>query len=522
MKREKFKIGRFFRKIFSEKPAKSTTAMDLSPEAGRTENKPIKSTIEKPATTPQRNTPPPSLSYGSWQLHDGSFTDERDIVIGFDFGTACTKVVLQDRQLKKAFAVPFDTIGSPNNHYLIPSKLFIDSNGMITLTPGGLAVSDLKLRCVQNPEQVLTTENNTRLDVTAYDLVAAYIALVLIEVQKWFRKTKARDYQHIHIAWQLNIGLPSHSYDNKILYTMMKRAALTGWNLTVSSNPDLFVSDIKEADKISHEQLAKNDYDENRGQIHPDNVNPIPEIIAEVIGYANSQLRNNGMYLLADVGASTLDVSTFILYDREGEDFYTILFAEVAKLGAYVLHNYRIKEAGKIIEKKLAEVDSACDGISPLPDVSEYIPALTKSDKQAFDDANRQFLRECSRLLRAVVGETKKRRNPRADEWSQGLPVFLCGGGSQVELYQSMIKHAANRLEPIGFPGFHLKVLPKPDNLEGEGIPPRDYHRIAVSYGLSYSEIDLGHIIPQREVEDFVCEPRFMDIDKRFVDKDMV
>jgi hypothetical protein len=63
---------------------------------------------------------------------------------------------------------------------------------------------------------------------------------------------------------------------------------------------------------------------------------------------------------------------------------------------------------------------------------------------------------------------------------------------------------------------------PEPDNLEGDDIPPRDYHRAAVSYGLSHSEIDLGQIIPQREIDDFEYKPGIADIDKWYVDKDMV
>ena len=51
------------------------------------------------------------LKYSYWQFHNGKFSEEREVVIGFDFGTACSKVILQDRQLKKAFAVPFERYG---------------------------------------------------------------------------------------------------------------------------------------------------------------------------------------------------------------------------------------------------------------------------------------------------------------------------------------------------------------------------------------------------------------------------
>jgi len=451
------------------------------------------------------------LKYSYWQFHNGKFSEEREVVIGFDFGTACSKVVLQDRQLKKAFAVAFEIYGSRSNKYLIPSDIYIYSDGKLSLSPGGKRISNLKLSCVQTP-----------FDATAFDMSAAYVGLVLREIREWFNKTKSKDYKHIHIDWHLNIGMPSRSYDDECLYRTIKRMALTGWNLTISGKDEFYIDDVKDADKISLNQLEVNSFDADKGQLHPEIVDPVPEIIAEVIGYAHSQLRHNGMYLLADIGASTMDVSTFILFDREEEDFYSILHAEVERLGAFILHRHRIKELEKIFEDKFLKLKDACDGISPLPEFDQYLPSFNENDKQAFSEADKNFLYECSRLIRRVVGTTKKRRNPLASEWGNGLPIFLCGGGSQVKLYKNMIKDAEDKLKQTGFGGFNIKILPKPNNLDSDDIPPSDYHRIAVSYGLSHSEIDLGKIIPQRDIDDFTCEHSVVDVDKRFVDKDMV
>ena len=462
------------------------------------------------------------LKYSYWQFHNGKFSEEREVVIGFDFGTACSKVVLQDRQLKKAFAVAFEIYGSRSNKYLIPSDLYIHSDGKLSLSPGGERIYNLKLCCIQNPELIIKKDIAAGFDATAFDMSAAYVGLVLREIRGWFDRTKSKDYKHIHIDWHLNIGMPSRSYDDERLYRTIKLMALTGWNLTISGKDEFYIDDVKEADKISLNQLEDNSFDEDKGQLHPEIVNPVPEIIAEVIGYAHSQLRHNGMYLLADIGASTMDVSTFILFDRKEEDFYSILHAEVERMGAFILHHHRIKELEKIFEDKFLKLKDACDGISPLPEFDQYLPSFNENDKQAFSEANKNFLYECSRLIRRVVGITKKRRNPLASEWGNGLPIFLCGGGSQVKLYKNMIKDAEDKLKQAGFGGFNIKILPKPNNLDSDDIPPRDYHRIAVSYGLSHSEIDLGKIIPQRDIDDFTCEHTIVDVDKRSVDKDMV
>jgi len=85
-----------------------------------------------------------------------------------------------------------------------------------------------------------------------------------------------------------------------------------------------------------------------------------------------------------------------------------------------------------------------------------------------------------------------------------------------------MLEHAGEQLKTTDFGGFLTKKLPRPDNLESEGILPQDYHRIAVSYGLSHAFIDIGTIRPPRDVSDFTCEAKLMDIDKFYIDKDMV
>ncbi len=496
----------------ADSPSEKWNAVHSEPEIS------LRPKIEHAAQRHAENREEPSLKKFSWQIHNGSYKEERDIVIGFDFGTSCTKVVLQDKQLKRAFAVPFDGIASKSNRYLLPTRLFVNADGSMGLGAGETELNDLKINFIENPDQIFKTKSGKI--ATSFDLVSGYIGLVLLEISKWFCKAKSPEYKHLLINWELNIGLSSRSYDDTDLYKSMKLAGLTGWNLTLNAKNTISLADIKEAEKEAKHQFERNGYDEEKEQLHPDYVNPIPEIIAEVIGYARSQMRQNGMYLLVDIGASTLDVSTFILHENNDEDVYTILYAEVEKLGAFILHRDRITKVQEIIENRLIY---SYDGISPLPNIKEYL-SPTREDFEAFDGMNQEFSSRCSKLVRAVICGTKKHKNPLASEWKNGLPVFLCGGGSQMEFYQEVIKQAEERLrKSVAEVIITPKKLPKPENLETDDIPPSDYHRVAVSYGLSFSEIDIGKIIPQRKVSDISRpEVRNMDIDSKYIDKNMV
>jgi len=457
----------------------------------------------------------------SWQLHEGASRHNRDLVVGFDVGTACSKVVVQDQNIKEAYAVPFEKYGVESNKYLLPTVVFVNDDGEIGLGGGEHEVRNLKVNFMDNPDQEVLKAKDISKTVTARDLLAAYLGLALVEVRSWFVNNKRNDYQHINIEWQLNVGLPSLSYDDQVLLRNFKLAALASWNISLLTDDEVSLPIVKSAIKMAEKQIEENTSEESQGQIHPELITPIPEIIAEVLGYVNSKQRENGMHMLVDVGASTLDVSTFILHKKDEDDVYTILWPDVQPLGAYVLHRQRIDESNKIFLKKIESLECLCDGTTPLPDIHQYLPEPTDDDYKCVMLCDTGFLEECSRKIRSVIRITQERRNPLSEAWSSGLSVFLCGGGSKIELYQSIFPHAEDKLANTTFSGFDMKNLPKPKNLEADDMPPVDYHRVAVAYGLSFSGFDIGKIIPSSEVEDLVWQPVIRDIDQYFVDTEL-
>ena len=167
-----------------------------------------------------------------WQENQFNYKEERDIVIGFDFGTSCSKIILQDKQVKRAFAVPFDSVSSNYNRYLLATKIYLNSDGTLTLDKGAHEVSNLKALFISNPDEILF-KSQLGESATSAEIAAAYIGLVLIEVRTWFFNIKSQDYKKVKINWELNIGLSSRSYDDRELYESIKLAALSGWNLSL-------------------------------------------------------------------------------------------------------------------------------------------------------------------------------------------------------------------------------------------------------------------------------------------------
>ena len=70
-----------------------------------------------------------------------------------------------------------------------------------------------------------------------------------------------------------------------------------------------------------------------------------------------------------------------------------------------------------------------------------------------------------------------------------------------LDQYLGMLDTVGKKLS-VFFPGFILKEIPKPDQLYAPELPPHDYDRLAVAYGLSFSVNEIGEIIPESEVAD--------------------
>ncbi|MFQ5714655.1 MAG: hypothetical protein ACE5GU_11555 [Candidatus Scalinduaceae bacterium] len=427
------------------------------------------------------------------QVKEKDYLEERELVIGFDFGTSCSKLIIQDVVIKTCYAIPFDGIAIDKQGYFVPSQVFINRKGVFSLESSDYLFNDMKIRLIENPEQLYGEKID--ISLTVIEVTVAYIALILQKAITWFLNKYQDIYKNTHILWQLNMGLPSRSYDNKSMCEKFHLSALAGWRTAVF-NEHITIDSVKNSIMYSCEDIQQ----PNKAQepaLHPDNVVIIPEVISEVVGYARSPLKNEGLHLLVDIGASTFDVSTFTLYSKEGEDCYAIYTAEVELLGCVKLHRERLSKADKIFKDNLKKLIESVNGISPLPKIDEYFPDKTHVLDSEID---KPFFKKCKQRIFTVIFETKLRKDPYSSRWKEGLPVFICGGGSNISTYRKLISNC--KLEEYGIARFKVIELPKPEGLDAEGLYSNNYHRMAVAYGLSFSTDDIKEIIPPHVIDD--------------------
>jgi len=100
----------------------------------------------------------------------------------------------------------------------------------------------------------------------------------------------------------------------------------------------------------------------------------------------------------------------------------------------------------------------------------------------------------------------------------EGIPLFLCGGGSRMGCYyQNICRELASF---PGVPWLRAKkaLLEIPANLEAPSVMREDYDRLSAAYGLSFLEI--GTVI--RAMPRPKVLPKKKSYEDNFVSKEMV
>jgi hypothetical protein len=273
-----------------------------------------------------------------------------------------------------------------------------------------------------------------------------------------------------------NVGLPAATYDNSKLLATYRQCVAAAWLLSRSSG-EISIEAVREAYLDSRSVDAATENSNGRQLL---GIEVIPEVAAEVTGFARSTHRRDGLYVLIDIGAATLDACSFRLYAPNGvQDRYSMFTADVQMLG--------VEQVRSRLE--LGETDE-------------------------------QLRHEIAFVAKRVIWDTKCRRDPRASEWRGELPVFLCGGGSENELHKRAIKELTGWLARHVGARLRLLSLECPENMEAS-TAPSDFHRLAVAAGLSYPPFDIGTLALPTEIEDIRRLP-VRETSNRYVSKDDV
>lgn len=408
-----------------------------------------------------------------------SYKDEREIVIGLDFGTAYTKVVIGDRGLGKAFAVCFsDQIGFQS--YILPSKVYIKDNEY-TLHEQQQVVTNLKLNLI-----------NHDINTESYYSAVAFLALVIRHARGWLFTEQSVHYQDVYIRWKITLGLPFANYDSKDIVDKYIKSVKFAW-LLAGKNIRKISLDLVRNTCCRQELVDQIDHDENI------EFDVIPELSAQIYGFIQStKFDPNGknIFLMVDVGAGTVDSSIFkVVKDKIW--IFNLYSNVVQAHGVFNLHMHRIRkfqEFGIIDENEKKLLMNILDSVTGIPETwQEYFLDLSSHFIMGQLGPDDEFY---EKFLRQITNDTLKdalRFFPRSD--LPGTPLFLCGGGNRMKFYNKLNDQLRSHRSASWF-SFEPQLLEVPEILDAEGVTNTDVDRLSVAFGLSF--LDAGKYIKEQ------------------------
>jgi hypothetical protein len=432
--------------------------------------------------------------------------DDRELTLGLDFGTSCTKVIIGDAAAGKSFAVPF-VEAAGIDRYLMASRVY-ETNGRYSLLGGSVAHRDLKLSFIDGKGGI----NGKR-------RVVAYLALVIRRARGWLIREYYDIYRDTRIFWRLAIGLPSRQNFDTHLYEQFKLLALASWRVA-GIEGDVNQEAIDQA-------LVS--VDKNRANPEDVEIRVIPEIAAQIYGFVVSDSfdrMGDNIFLIADVGSGTIDASLFFV-NKDRKHNFSFYKSTVEPNGVINLHRHRaqwwrstLRSAGadhhlvNDLENSLASTDH-CFRIPE--NYRDYFDGIhVDSSESGLLDPDYEFFRK---VKNQVVTETfygaVKDNQVRAHQLVR-IPFYLCGGGSRMKYYGNLERELNKDIRSFGISA-NLTPLTTPENLEVAGIA-NNYDRLSVAYGLGW--LDPGWVIetePMPRIESTKDEWR-----DNYVDKDQM
>ena len=410
------------------------------------------------------------------------------LVIGLDFGTSFSKVVVGEERVR--YAVPFEAHSVGDNPFLLPSCLrVLNGEGECTLGingQDGVLHDNLKMPLI---------EGDFSDGVRAR--AAAFLALVLRHTRDWLSKVHGTTYQGRKIEWFVNVGLPTDSYDAEELNAAYLEIVRSAWCASILPGAVTYPTALKLATQ-NDAQLDGMEREVLEQLLPHDRFNAFPEFSAQVTGYVRSPSSQEGLHATADVGGGTLDVTIFNVLQQDGEPRYPIFYRRVKPLGVRYLMSHRLETLGK-------KDGNAHSPFENMPSNTNFINGYEISEDE-LEEADRPFRKRIQEVIVSSLKYTREYRDPRAAHWDpgsssygDGLKSFFCGGGVLSEFYSDIL-HAFETKPPR----FKLRPLqlPVPEDLEMPGNFATAYARLAVAYGLSFDPLNIGEIKRESEIED--------------------
>ncbi len=434
--------------------------------------------------------------------------DSIRLVIGLDFGTCFTKVVIGEDRVR--YAIPFNGLTSAENPYLLPSRLYVRARTNVCELSTESQHDDL----YDNLKMPLIDRSWSLEDCVR---ASAYLGLVIKHARNWLADTHGLTYENRKREWFINIGLPTASFDDEELKSVYKSIVEAAWRAS-AQDEDITLERMKQHIHEEGGEISGLQSDNEAPELPADRINTFPEFAAQLAGYLRSSLRRNGLHVTVDVGGGTMDTTIFNVEEFDGEDTFPVLAREVHELGVNHLAETRLSRLPQLAEWEYSPFEH-------FP-TNEFIQSNFNVDKERLDEVDLPIKIEVADAIRQLLRDTKRDRYPKAPQWSRdsnefGKPVrsFYTGGGSLADFYATLLSRFEREVTPCRL---RESRLPIPNDFQFANDRPAGFDRMAVAYGLSYDPFDIGRIVGVDEIEKIEQEDTKSTFRKKYIGKEMM
>lgn len=394
-----------------------------------------------------------------------------DVVIGFDFGTSSSKIVVSfpfNGDIDTfAFPVPRE-LRADNHEHCWKSILYYDEDSdcfdVIPKNDNVKQLSEIKTSLMNKSSNKIVLKKGD-IPFTSENISVVYLGIMLKLIKGWvisdILPRHFRDISMLQPSWEVNIGLPAAKIDESIT-GLYKNTLKFAW----------IISESKEQIKITNFlDIIKN----NNSKF--DFLNIRPEVAAQSVGFIQSAMLDYGAYTVVDVGASTLDICIFNYINIDDIEKQALFTANVDLLGAETINWIEI--VNKQFSKEFKIID------------------LKKSIQSSFSTS---------------LINTKDKRAGTLKEWHNSMPVIICGGGKSSQVHQDALNNSKKiwNSESGGMTG-NLKFINTtiPENLN-VNCKNDQYHRLSVAWGLSIEQEEFAKIELPKDIKDL---PKYNIVD---------
>ncbi len=407
------------------------------------------------------------------------------IVVGLDFGTAYTKCVIRDALVRdpgKAYPVSFQLADGWS--YLVPSIVLRQQTNLASAFDAPLdganeRIDYLKMRLVSALDQQRAGawrdgESAGEMQV----LVAWFLSQVLARVGLEIRRRWSDFGSHPSDECFINICVPIAHADGSRVEQSLLDALCAARNAVGPAG-----TQAPTVEQIRENLSAKEKLKTARAHCFT-----YPETSANLQSYLKSRSRRPGLYLFADVGAGTVDLSFFQLLEDTGKDA-PLLYYHAAVLDA---GSSRLELKAKIADPELllSDLIAAKEGHVRRPNdrVLRGLKAARKTiqDEVGLGVGNGVKVTEAKLHLNRYNQLTQMRN----------VKMMHAGGGYALDPYGHALRYFHKYRQWGDDPPLHS--LPLPDDLvwaaNGKQV---EFSRLSVAYGLAFARYELdGHKFP--------------------------